>query len=110
MVVVGGWVVVVVGEAVVVVDGGWVVVVPPPDLERGCGSCRGRLREGLEAALIVGILLAYVGRREGSRESHWIWAGTASAAVLSAAAGIVIFNTIGSLTSGPRRPPKVWLP
>lgn len=55
------------------------------------------LREGLEAALIVGILLAYVARRQGGRESRWIWAGTASAAVLSVAAGIVIFNTIGSL-------------
>jgi high-affinity iron transporter len=55
------------------------------------------LREGLEAALIVGILLAYVRRREGSRESRWIWAGTASATILSVAAGIFIFNTIGSL-------------
>lgn len=55
------------------------------------------LREGLEAALIVAILLAYVKRREGSRESRWIWVGTALAAVLSLAAGIVIFATIGSL-------------
>ena len=38
------------------------------------------LREGLEAALIVGILLAYVNRMDGRREARWVWAGTLSAA------------------------------
>lgn len=55
------------------------------------------LREGLEAALVVGILLAYVNRRQGGREARWVWAGTVSATLLSIAAGIIIFNTIGSL-------------
>jgi high-affinity iron transporter len=55
------------------------------------------LREGLEAALIVGILLAYVNRTSDRRESRWIWAGTLTAATLSALAGIVIYATIGSL-------------
>ena len=55
------------------------------------------LREGVEAALIVGILLAYLNRLERRREVQWVWAGTLSAAVLSVIAGIVIFSTIGSL-------------
>jgi high-affinity iron transporter len=55
------------------------------------------LREGLEAALIVGILLAYVTRTGRRREAGWIWAGTLSAAALSVVAGIVIYATIGSL-------------
>jgi len=55
------------------------------------------LREGVEAALIVGILLAYVHRLGRRREWQWVWAGTISAVVLSLIAGIVIFSTIGSL-------------
>jgi high-affinity iron transporter len=55
------------------------------------------LREGVEAALIVGILLAYVNRVGRRREWQWVWAGTVSASVLSVIAGIVIFSTIGSL-------------
>lgn len=58
------------------------------------------LREGVEAALIVGILLAYVHRLGNRRGTHWVWVGTVSAMVLSGIAGIVIFSTIGSL--GPR--------
>ena len=55
------------------------------------------LREGVEAALIVGILLAYVNRIGRRREWQWVWAGTISASVLSLIAGIVIFSTIGAL-------------
>lgn len=55
------------------------------------------VREGLEAALIVGILLAYVSRTDGQRERRWIWSGTLVAAALSVLAGIVIYATIGSL-------------
>lgn len=55
------------------------------------------LREGVEAALIVGILLAYVHRLGRRREAQWVWAGTISAALLSVIAGIVVFSTIGSL-------------
>ena len=55
------------------------------------------LREGVEAALIVGILLAYVNRIGRRREWQWVWAGTISASVLSLIAGIVTFSTIGAL-------------
>ncbi|MCB2223795.1 MAG: FTR1 family protein [Actinobacteria bacterium] len=55
------------------------------------------LREGLEAALVVGILLAYLHRVQQRREARWVWAGTLSAAGLSAVAGIAVYATIGSL-------------
>ncbi len=49
------------------------------------------LREGIEAALIVSILLAYL-KQLGREDRAWvIWAGTATAVVLSAVAGIAIF-------------------
>lgn len=55
------------------------------------------LREGVEAALIVGILLAYVHRLGRRREWQWVWVGAISAAFLSVIAGLAIFSTIGSL-------------
>jgi high-affinity iron transporter len=51
------------------------------------------LREGLEASLIVGILLAYlsaIGRRDRARS---VWAGVAAAVAGSVAAGAVLFFT-----------------
>lgn len=55
------------------------------------------LREGVEAALIVGILLAYVRRLDRRQEARWIWVGTMGAVFLSVLAGMVIFSTIGTL-------------
>jgi high-affinity iron transporter len=55
------------------------------------------LREGVEAALVVGILLAYLtqlGRRE---DFKYVWWGTGTAAGLSLAIGWVIYSTIGEL-------------
>ena len=55
------------------------------------------LREGLEAALIVGIILAYL-RRTGNRASfRQVWAGVAAALVVSAGLGGVLFFTVGEL-------------
>lgn len=56
------------------------------------------LREGVEAALIVAILLAFLVRSEQREGMRWVWSGTVAAAVVSLAAGVVIFRTIGSLT------------
>lgn len=56
------------------------------------------LREGLEIALILSILLAYlntIGRRDRHRS---IWAGAGSAAAVSVAAGLVIFLTAETLS------------
>jgi high-affinity iron transporter len=55
------------------------------------------LREGVEAALIVAIVLSYLVRSGNGAQAGKVWLGTGAAAVASLAAGIVIFATIGSL-------------
>src|ERR1700748_3524854 len=48
------------------------------------------LREGLEAALIVGIIAAFL-RKQGRRDLlRWVWLGVAPAIVLCAAAGLCL--------------------
>lgn len=59
------------------------------------------LREGLEAALIVGILLAYlraIGRKDGARQ---IWVGVVTAVGVSALTGAVLFFTSRSFEGRP---------
>jgi high-affinity iron transporter len=55
------------------------------------------LREGVEAALVVAILLAYLNRLGSRSHIRWVWIGTLSAAFLSLLIGVVIYNTVGSL-------------
>ncbi|MGZ4148438.1 MAG: iron uptake transporter permease EfeU [Actinomycetota bacterium] len=57
------------------------------------------LREGIEAALIVSILLAYLTRIGRANEGRRVWVGVAIAIVLSVAAGAVLF-TIGAEFDG----------
>lgn len=55
------------------------------------------LREGVEAAIIVAILLAFLdktGRRDSSAN---VWRGTGLAILVSIVTGVLIWNTIGSL-------------
>jgi high-affinity iron transporter len=54
------------------------------------------LREGVEAALIVAIVLAYLARSGNGSEAGKVWLGTGLAAAVSLAAGYVIFQTVGS--------------
>jgi high-affinity iron transporter len=54
------------------------------------------LREGVEAALIVAIILSYLARTGRGGQSGRVWLGTALAAALSLLFGIVIFTTVGS--------------
>lgn len=53
------------------------------------------LREGVEAALIVSIILAYLAKTGNRRHFGKIWLGTAVAITLSVVIGVVLFSTIG---------------
>jgi high-affinity iron transporter len=55
------------------------------------------LREGVEAALIVSIILAYLARTGNRRHFGSIWIGTGVAVAISAAVGGVLFATIHGL-------------
>jgi len=55
------------------------------------------LREGVEGALIVAIVLAYLARTGNGRHASRIWLGTGLAIAVSLAAGLLIFSTVGSL-------------
>jgi high-affinity iron transporter len=57
------------------------------------------LREGVEAALIVSIILAYLARTGNARRFGRIWLGTGAALLLSAAVGVVLWISIGGLAS-----------
>ena len=54
------------------------------------------LREGVEAALIVSIILAYLVKTGNGEHAGKIWLGTGLAVGLSAVLGLVIFNTVGA--------------
>jgi high-affinity iron transporter len=55
------------------------------------------LREGVEAALIVAIILAYLARTGNGQHAAKVWLGTAAAAAVSLALGLILFNTVGGL-------------
>lgn len=55
------------------------------------------LREGLEAALVVSILIAFLVRSDRRTALKWVWGGVAGALVLCVAIGTVIAYTIGEL-------------
>jgi high-affinity iron transporter len=55
------------------------------------------LREGVEAALIVSIILAYLAKTGNQRHFGHIWAGSGAAVALSIVVGIVLFVTIRGL-------------
>jgi high-affinity iron transporter len=62
------------------------------------------LREGLEAALVVGIVVGYlikVGRRDALR---WVWIGIVAALATSLGIGVLVFVTIGDLPSTVQEP------
>ena len=55
------------------------------------GAAAVTLREGFEASLIVGIVLAFL-NRTGRRDGFWaVWVGALAAAVISIAAGVTLW-------------------
>lgn len=65
------------------------------------GSFLITLREGLEAALIVGIILAYLAKTGNRGKSGAIWMGTLGAVAVSVLAGGIIFFTAGTIEGRP---------
>lgn len=55
------------------------------------------LREGVEAALIVAIVLAYLARTGNGQHAAKVWVGTGAATALSAVIGGALFVTVGAL-------------
>ena len=55
------------------------------------------LREGVEAALIVSIILAYLAKTGNARHFGKIWLGAGAATAVSIAVGAFLFVTIGGL-------------
>ncbi|MCI0345822.1 MAG: FTR1 family protein, partial [Chloroflexi bacterium] len=55
------------------------------------------LREGVEAALIVAIVLAYLVKTGNARHASKVWIGAGLAIAISVVAGLVIFTTVGGL-------------
>jgi len=53
------------------------------------------LREGLEAALLIGIILAYLNRTNRGAYAKMVWAGVFSAAIACALVGGLIFQFLG---------------
>lgn len=53
------------------------------------------LREGVEAALIVSIILAYLAKTGNQRHFSAIWLGVGAAIVVSVGIGVALFVTIG---------------
>ena len=54
------------------------------------------LREGVEAALIVSIVIAYLVRTGRGDQASRVWLGTGLAAAISLVVGIAIYNTVGA--------------
>jgi len=57
------------------------------------------LREGIEMALVVGILLAYLSRVGARRAHRWVWAGVGAAVAVSLGF-LVILNALGASFEG----------
>ncbi len=55
------------------------------------------LREGVEAALIVAIILAYLEKTGNRRYFQRVWLGVAGAVALSIAVGVALWVSIGGL-------------
>lgn len=55
------------------------------------------LREGVEAAIVVGIVLAYLSKADRSNLNPWVYGGIGAGVVTSVAVGFIFLWTLGSL-------------
>jgi len=55
------------------------------------------LREGLEASLIVAILLTYLSKTDRKQDARYVWSGTAAAVVACLVAGTAIYLAVDGL-------------
>ncbi len=62
------------------------------------------LREGLEAALVVGIVVGYLVKVGRSDALRWVWIGIGAALLVSLGLGTLVFITIGDLPSSIQEP------
>src|SRR5256885_13336753 len=69
-----------------------------PDEGTDVGAALLMTREGLEASLIVGIVLAYLAKTDNRDRFRVIWLATAAAVAISIAIGAALFFTIGELS------------
>jgi len=53
------------------------------------------LREGVEVALIMGIILAYLNRTDRQQLGQYVWSGMVAAALFTAVLGVIIFQFMG---------------
>ncbi len=58
------------------------------------------LREGVEAALVVGIVLACLGKAQQSQLNRWVYLGVLAGLVGSVLTGIIIFNSVAQVEQG----------
>src|SRR4051794_5035898 len=56
------------------------------------------LREAFEAALVLGLVFAFLHKTHNDRHRGAVWQGTAAAAALAVVAGAVLFVTVGELS------------
>jgi high-affinity iron transporter len=65
------------------------------------------LREGIEAALVISIILAYL-NAIGHRERHGtVWAGTGLAVLTSLVAGAILYFTVGAISETSERTAEI---